>query len=286
MAVSGASSSQSFGAKPSINSSIYAKMTPEVAHAKLLKQLHTIAASGTLPPRVWLLRESRVDGCLTVSELYRTKGNKYSHRSTRCALIKQDDGSVSWTIVNDEEALALLISEKKIHFMNKHVANKEDGAALCTALFDLFHANGYSPHDYMEPVDQERSRNSEYQHISCSAYINDKIECLTDSLDDYADTLELLADKIAELKVQLEEDITCPINAEIPEEAAFLTTPHVFDAKTLKDWIKEHGTNPMTMLPASEADILLTHLPQKAKEALERLDTQLERKRRSLGLNA
>src|SRR5688572_9492694 len=118
------------------SSSIYAKMEPVVAQEKLSEILKMQYAQGHRPTQLWLLRESRVNGCLTLSSLEMQKDGSYQYFDRRFALVRKSEGTVTWTNVSDAADLKSVLEENKIVFMNMHTARKEENQKFCTLLFD------------------------------------------------------------------------------------------------------------------------------------------------------
>ncbi|MGE4349097.1 MAG: hypothetical protein AB7D28_04985 [Candidatus Berkiella sp.] len=268
------------GARPSntinISSSIYAKMEPIKAEKKLKAALKAqYEESGYQPNQLWLLRESRVDGCLTLSSIERQENGSYKGFDRRYALVETSEGVFAWTNVSDEATLHALQQEQKIVFMNMHTARKVKNIELCTLLFDSFKAIGFLAEDYLDPSPQESSRNSIYIHVSQCNYIQNQLDHLPETESSSAEIIERLKRTTRELAKQHEDQI-CPISFEKPESVAAISqTPHLYNRKELQRWVAESGSDPMTRAPITMQDILHTRAPEKMHVALEEVTRRI-----------
>lgn len=271
MAASGVRSSSTIN----ISSSIYAKMEPIEAQKKLMAALRAqYADSHYCPKNLWLLRESRVDGCLTLSSVEQQKNGRYQNYDRRYALVETSKDVFRWINVSDDAILYALQQEQKIVFMNMHTARKAENIELCTLLFDSFKTKGFLAEDYLNPSRKESSRNSIYINISQCAYIQNQLDHLpeTESSQEILERLERTTRMLAEQH----EDQTCPITDEQPGEIAGISqTPHLYNLKELTLWVAKSGSDPMTRAPITTDDILPTHAPQKMNMALEELTRQI-----------
>lgn len=272
MAASGARLSSTID----ISSSIYAKMEPIEAKNKLMAAVRVQYTESDSPSsKLWLLRESRVDGCLTLSSVEQQENGSYKSFDRRYALVKTSEGVFAWTNVNDEAILHALQQEKKIVFMNMHTAHKVENIELCHLLFDSFKAIGFLAKDYLNPSPQESSRNSIYINVSQCNYIKNQLGHLPETESSSAEIIERLKRTTRELAKQYEEQI-CPISFEKPENiAAISQTPHLYNRKELQRWVTESGSDPLTRTPITMKDILYTRAPEKMHVALEEVKRQI-----------
>lgn len=273
MAASGASASSI------TSSSIYAKMEPSVAQEKLTATLRVQYAQGFKPTQLWLLRESRINGCLTLSSLEMQKDGAFKNFDRRFALVQTNEGTVAWTNVSETAVLQELVKENKIVFMNMHTARKEENSKFCALLFDSFKEMGFLPEHYLNPSVQDSSRNSIYSSISHCAYMADQLDDFSVEEERFLEMLNKIEKAAQDLREQNEDQI-CPITQEMPESvASILTTPHLYEPNELRRWVAQRGSDPMSRAPVTTEDILLTHAPEKMRRALEKLEQKLSARR-------
>lgn len=267
MAASGAQASSTIN----IPSSIYAKMEPIEAKKKLMAALRAqYAESHSYPQQLWLLRESRVDGCLTLSYIVQQEDSSYKDQHRRYALVKTNEDTFAWVCVSDDATLHALQQEEKIIFMNMYTARKEENLSFCDLLFDTFKATGFLPEYYLDPSQQESSRNSVYINISRCTYIQNQLE--TEPSKEILEKLEHTTRMLAEQH----EDQTCPITFEKPEGVAGISqTPHLYHLQALENWVNGNGSDPMTRASITVDNILPTHAPQKMHTALEEVTRRI-----------
>ena len=270
-------------AGPSQSNSIYAKLTPSIAAQRLYDAVKKhLNNTGETPNCVWILRESSLSGCLTLSYF---RDNKCYHM--RFGLIAEKDGSMKWENLSNlshNEIKDQYLDTKKLVFMNMSTSQKNKNQEICKILFEGLENEGFRASDYLNPSKQEQTRNSEYVNISITDYIDSKLnDCDDNQLDDSDELLSRAGELILELQDQRESQ-KCPITLEHPGDTAaiLLDTPHLYGSEVLKKWVEQKGTDPQSRREVSSNDILKTNIPERIQQAIELLEEKIERKKRKM----
>lgn len=266
---------------------IFAKMEPQVASLGILKRaiiekdLSLVAKDKKLA--VWLLRESRLSGCISADKLdYRVTSQGELEiadnvLSIRFNLLKKEDGTASWQVEHDQDKCKQWQKENKTLPIFMHHMNDEAKQSEINSLFQILEQNGLHLHNCVRPNHQQRSRNSGYVACSLAEYIDYKAVTTEDS-----DVLESLSKRLKEAKENLDNDNEdCPITFEPLRQkdcVGINISGHRFDKDALRDTVVLYGRDPLTNDAIGTNDILETKAPQKTRDAVENAENTLKRR--------
>ncbi len=260
-----------------LNCSIYAKMDPEDAYKKLKTEHARLWKEHIRPGKLWLLRESRQEGCLSID--YLTPDEKTG--SGRFALVRETpEQAAKWTLVNKPELLEKYASEKKIVFMNMETYYQQSNKSFCNALFSQLEEYGFLAESYLEPTRQEKSRNKQYASLSKLTFINHKLK--TQSTDTTLPELSAMLDEVkSELKQKKEE--TCPIsfsNLQEARELAIVPQGEIFEKQAVVTWLANNPSCPITRAPLNKEGLLISQAPDKTKRKLKEVEKLMEKQKK------
>lgn len=258
MAASGATSSSRSASSEKgklILSTIFSRSSDPSHLITFLGHLLTDINKTTPQPTLWLLIESRKDGCITVHRRRFIKGELQPYDSNedsfRYALVKSEDPSLAplWKIVGynketNADNYAALLSEDKLILMSKSSAQKLPEYA--NALLATLEKGGFNFDHYSKPTLQTKARENVYGGIR---------EC------GYTVFETMPNETLSELEEKLRGDDVCPITHEsLPDISKLAITPggKCFSAEELQEWAETRGTDPLTLAPLPASSLLFT----------------------------
>lgn len=252
-----------------LDCSIYAMMEPTIAYKKLQLEYERLRQEEIIPGVLWLLRESRQEGCLTVDYLDLNK----KAGSMRFALIMEaPNQAAKWLKVNDEKVLKKYIDEDKLLFMNMHTYYEKSKKSFCNELFAQLEGYGFLAEGYLEPTRQEQSRNTQYSSISKLTFINHKLK--TQSTDTVQPELSAMLEQV---KIELEQkkEELCPISFNsLQDSSAIAIVPQgeKFEKQALLTWLANNPSCPITRAPLNNENLLVSNAPEKTKRKLKEVE--------------
>lgn len=270
---------------------IYKKMEPRVSfqilhdETQLNNFMPELEENGSFV--VWLMRESRVSGCLTIDSIrYHLVEDKIYHKesSYRFILVQTDLGK-SWQIINNrEKCLQLQERNQSIYLCGTNI-DGESHADELTSLIEKIDSLGFDIDFYVIPSRQQATRNSAYSNYSQSEYLNAKAKKSTDR-----DELEAIAARLQALQSKIAEHMSgqeCPISLNsIGEQESFAIAPsgHVFECSAIEEWLKRNPSNPLTREYLTKREMLISRAPLRTACSLSSTESILKTKKLSFSM--
>jgi len=224
-------------------------------------------------PKSWLIRESRCDGCLSI-DYY--KNNKF--KSSRFALLfKEETNGYSW------EPVSLLSYEqiKKLNINFINLSNAADKYLFVITLFDSLERRGFSIDSLLQPNEQQKTRNDEYEFISTMKYIEAKSKQSGE-----VEALESLEMQLRRVKQRYQAEVEgqeCPITCEPIGLKAITPNGHAYNKEALQAWVDKEGTDPMTREPINfKRDILVSNGTAKFVTSLSKAQESIQEQQNRL----
>jgi len=262
---------------------IYVKMEPDLSFDILAKSAHSKLSSLKQNESfmVWLMRESRIPGCLTIDCIKYKKADKKESIlnkkiSLRFIYVKTPEGNL-WKINNDrKKCLELQENDQAVYLYSLNIDNESHAHELAS-LVEKIQDRGFEIDSYVFPNRQQASRNEAYSGYSQSNYIVTKAKKSTSTAE-----LEQLAAELEKLRTQIRKDDTCSITQNpVWDSESFAIEPsggHVFDCDAIEQWLQKNPTNPLTREVLYQRDLLITSAPLKRTLSISKSEEKINEK--------
>lgn len=239
---------------------IYTQQTPEQAKDVLLAAR---SARTGIEERLWLLRESRIPGFLTLSWLGAADPEA---TSIRCGIFEQPDKEfLARPLVDDEMkkiSEGFPLSGGFVYANSRKARRDEKVRKAVAAFFVRLAEEGFSADMYVLPTRSQESRNQMYYLPS----VVQELEHAGDINDEAAQDLQRV---IEQSEAFLAKE--CPLGFESlqnMEAVAILPSGHPCAVPPLREWIGSHATDPMTNEYLDRDELIVSEGPKKLREAL------------------
>lgn len=266
--------------------SIYAKMGLEQVQQKLESGVGArFRETHVFPQKLWLLRESRMEGCLTLSYLKLKEDDspfRYGCGHMRYILLYEGE-EMKWKCISGFSEAAIkeqFVDTKRIVFMNMDSVKEEKYSEIYKSLLDIIGERQFSIDDYLTPSLQESSRNQHYICISSASRVRAELEQCDE--EEQVETLIQTAEEVVS-KLEEKAQTECPITRDSIGDgsAVILNTPHLYQAEAADQWIARAGSDPLTREWIQPNTVLRTNVCQNARKESERLKEVIAQKRRN-----